>query len=271
MVSCRLTFRDSGIALDSNLTVLNDFIAKTPESGHLIAQGGPSLTQDNNCVLLLNDELMTTGSRAPTGSPNDTSATDLGVMQNFGNYRNNGGAKTYSPANNFVMGNDGPPPPSRQLFPPTTGAGGGGANGTVYPVSVTSTTTGESCGSRMVAAPPPTPLDSRSHRSGLSSSGNSASAYSRSLISGASNSTGPPPPSFTSGGGGGAYAVHGSGGGSGGSIVLNGGALGGQYHHPSEMMGAYNHWVGRRRESGAARATSRRTVLHYWVGYLLIV
>ncbi|VDM31081.1 unnamed protein product [Hydatigera taeniaeformis] len=219
--------------------------AKAPESGHLIAQGGPSLTQDNNCVLLLNDEMMTTGSRAPTGSPNDTSATDLGVMQNFGNYRNNGNTKTYSPANNYVMGNDGPPPPSRQLFPPTTGSGGGGggggANGTVYPVSVTSTTTGESCGSRMVAAPPPTPLDSRSHRSGLSSSGNSASAYSRSLISGASNSTGPPPPSFTSGGGGGAYAVHGSGGGVGGSIVLNGGALGGQYHHPSEMMGAYNH------------------------------
>ncbi|KAH9285003.1 Inactive tyrosine-protein kinase 7 [Echinococcus granulosus] len=216
--------------------------AKTPESGHLIAQGGPSLTQDNNCVLLLNDEMMTTGSRAPTGSPNDTSATDLGVMQNFSNYRNNGSAKTYSPANNFVMGNDGPPPPSRQLFPPTTavgggGGGGGGANGTVYPVSVTSTTTGESCGSRMVAAPPPTPLDSRSHRSGLSSSGNSASAYSRSLISGASNSTGPPPPPFTSGGGGGAYTVHGSGGS--GSIVLNGSALGGQYHHPSEMMGSH--------------------------------
>ena len=187
-------------------------------------------------MLLLNDEMMTTGSRAPTGSPNDTSATDLAVMQGYNNYRNNGSAKTYSPASNLVIGGEGLPPASRQLYPTTTA---GGANGTVYPVSVTSTTTGESCGSRMVAAPPPTPLDSRSH---FSSSGNSASAYSRSLISGVSNSTGPPPapPPFTSAGGGcgGAHGVYGGGG------AGNGGAaLGGQHHHPSEMMGAYNHRV----------------------------
>lgn len=206
------------------------------------------MTQDNNCVLLPNDEMMTTGSRAPTGSPNDTSATDLAVMQTYNNYRNNGSAKAYSPAGNFVIGGEGPPPPSRQLFPSTTSGTAGGTNGTVYPVSVTSTTTGESCGSRMVAAPPPTPLDSRSHFSGLSSSGNSASAYSRSLISGVSNSTGPPPPPFTSsaGGCGGTHAVYGGGGGNGGGgngIVLNGGALGGQHHHPSDMMGVYNHRV----------------------------
>lgn len=173
--------------------------------------------------------MMTNGSRAPTGSPNDTTATDLGVMQNFNGYRNNGNGKAYSPAANYVMSNEVPAPPSRQLFPPTPQTT---ANGNpVYPVSVTSTTTGDSCGSRMVAAPPPTPLDSRSHFSGLSSSGNSASAYSRSLISGASNSTGGPP-NFPGGGG---YAVHGG--------VLNGGTLGGQYHHPGDMMGAYNHWV----------------------------
>uniref|UniRef100_A0A5K3ETF9 Ig-like domain-containing protein n=1 Tax=Mesocestoides corti TaxID=53468 RepID=A0A5K3ETF9_MESCO len=207
--------------------------AKTPESGHLIAQGAPSLTQDNNCALLLNDEMMTAGSRAPTSSPNDTSATDLGVMQNF-NYRNNGSAKGYPPGNNFPIG-DGPPPPSRQLLPTSGYASndlsmatknGGSTSGQAYPVSVTSTTTGDSCASRMVTAPPPTPLDSRSHFSGLSSSGNSASAYSRSLISGASNSTGPP---FSGGG----YAVH-------GGMVLNGtGTLGGQYP-PPDMM-AYNH------------------------------
>ncbi|VDN98461.1 unnamed protein product [Rodentolepis nana] len=201
--------------------------AKTPESGHLIGKGGAPLTQDNNCVLLLNDEMMTNGSRAPTGSPNDTSATDLGVVQNFNGYRNNGNGKAYSPAANYVMSNEGPPPPSRPLFPQTPQTT---ANGTpVYPVNVTSTTTGDSCGSRMVAAPPPTPLDSRSHFSGLSSSGNSASAYSRSLISGASNSTGGPP-NFPGGGG---YAVHGG--------VINGGTLGAQYHHPGDMMGAYNH------------------------------
>ncbi|TPP57333.1 Inactive tyrosine-protein kinase 7 [Fasciola gigantica] len=40
--------------------------------------------------------------------------------------------------------------------------------------------------SQLMSAPPPTPLDSRSHFSGLSS-GNSTSLYSRSLLSGASN------------------------------------------------------------------------------------
>lgn len=40
--------------------------------------------------------------------------------------------------------------------------------------------------SQLMSAPPPTPLDSRSHFSGMSS-GNSTSLYSRSLLSGASN------------------------------------------------------------------------------------
>ncbi|KAG5451474.1 Inactive tyrosine-protein kinase 7, variant 3 [Clonorchis sinensis] len=45
--------------------------------------------------------------------------------------------------------------------------------------------------SQLMSAPPPTPLDSRSHFSGISS-GNSTSLYSRSLLSGASN-VGPSP------------------------------------------------------------------------------
>lgn len=180
---------------------------------------------------------MTAGSRAPTGSPNDTTATDLAVMQNF-SYRqgapngNNGSAKGYPPANSYQM-TDGPPPPSRTLYPTGYGAGDmgsqmvtkNGPNGVPYQVSVASTTTGDSSVPRMVNAPPPTPLDSRSHFSGLSSSGNSASAYSRSIISGASNSTGLP----YSGAGAGAYAVH-------GGMLPNGN--GGPY--PGDMM-AYNH------------------------------
>nr|CAH8831298.1 unnamed protein product [Trichobilharzia regenti] len=49
--------------------------------------------------------------------------------------------------------------------------------------STIATTTSDS---HLVSAPPPTPLDSRSHFSGVSS-GNSTSLYSRSLLSGASN------------------------------------------------------------------------------------
>ncbi|CAH8482718.1 unnamed protein product [Heterobilharzia americana] len=54
--------------------------------------------------------------------------------------------------------------------------------------STIATTTSES---HLVSAPPPTPLDSRSHFSGVSS-GNSTSLYSRSLLSGASNFGSPP-------------------------------------------------------------------------------
>lgn len=172
---------------------------------------------------------MTAGSRAPTGSPNDTTATDLALMQNFG-YRNaasnNGSAsgKTYHPSGASFQMTEGP---SHQLYPQgsysaadmpmmgTTPKNGGVA----YPVSTTSTATGgggggSGGGPRMVSAPPPTPL---SHFGGLSSSGNSASAYSQS-ISGVSNSTGLP----CSGPGG--YVLHGGGG---PGMIPNGGQYSG--------------------------------------------
>lgn len=186
------------------------------------------MAPDGNCVLPLSDDMLTNGSLAPTGSPNDTSATDLGGLQNYNTATT---TNTYRPSTN---GNSAAKPAgysaNSNAFYPGAPSGGGGGN--LYPVSVTSTATGESGGgggSRMVVAPPPTPLDSRSHFSGLSSSGNSASAYSRSLISGASNSTG----TAAGGGGAGVYAVHGVGG--------NGGPQG-YHHHPGDLIGGgYNH------------------------------
>lgn len=163
---------------------------------------------------------MNAGSRAATGSPNDTSGTDIAVskQQSYKNYPGNQ-SKAYfidTPSTNFSVSDVPSSMGPRMMLPlgyPSSndmsmvsnqmqqqnlsnGKQGIGIPG--YPnhcsgVSMTSTTTGDS--NRLVSAPPPTPLDSRSHFSGLSSSGNSASAYSRSLISGASDSTGPQFPS----------------------------------------------------------------------------
>ncbi|VDK81680.1 unnamed protein product [Dibothriocephalus latus] len=173
---------------------------KTPESGQLISQAsGQNTTQENNCALLLNEDVMNTGSRTATGSPNDTSATDIAVVKKLGSAAQQ--QPVYHGTQNYFMPDGG----HQNNFSLSTGYStneiGAHQMNNLYPnhggigsVSVASTTTAESSGnSRLVVAPPPTPLDSRSHLSGLSS-GNSASAYSRSLISGASNSTGPPFP-----------------------------------------------------------------------------
>ncbi|VDL94933.1 unnamed protein product [Schistocephalus solidus] len=175
---------------------------KTFESGHLISQASAQVTQENNCALLLNEDIMNTGSRATTGSPNDTSGTDIAVGKKLGNvapqqpvyhgtqnyFMPDGGHQNSFPLSSGYSSNEIGAHQMNNLYPNHGGVVGGS-------VSIASTTTAESSGnSRLVVAPPPTPLDSRSHLSGLSSSGNSASAYSRSLISGASNSTGPPFP-----------------------------------------------------------------------------
>ncbi|CAL8072158.1 unnamed protein product [Calicophoron daubneyi] len=78
---------------------------------------------------------------------------------------------------------------SHQMASPACGLVYNGLGG-LSPGVESSTIATTASESQLMSAPPPTPLDSRSHFSGLSS-GNSTSLYSRSLLSGASN-LGPP-------------------------------------------------------------------------------
>ncbi|CAH8460049.1 unnamed protein product [Schistosoma haematobium] len=82
----------------------------------------------------------------------------------------------------YVHGHSMMSPSCNLMFSAHKGTSTGVASSTI------ATTTSES---HLVSAPPPTPLDSRSHFSGVSS-GNSTSLYSRSLLSGASNFGSPP-------------------------------------------------------------------------------